>query len=135
MRKSVRNIVFLIAGLVILMHNITPHLHHGELSDQEHIRAHCEADDLFDWVSLGFHNDLGGGHLECFSEIENVELNPHLDFLIPDHLLFSLITTPDTVRYFPEEVVPENAPDLPDIFRHFYHSLDIANRPPPFIFS
>ncbi|WP_236980779.1 hypothetical protein [Membranihabitans maritimus] len=131
MVKRLRDISFLIVGLIILVHNITPHLHHDEISEEQHLKAHYEANNVLDWILLSFHNNLENGHLECYSEIENINLSPNLDFIIPVDFMFDFnyvsIIRPDSTK----EISRSDLYHFPDIFRHFYHSLAISNRPPP----
>lgn len=61
-----KHIVVYIAWSILLLHNLTPHLHHGEVSNDEHEKNHVEAMSFLDWVKLPFHEDIGEGHLENF---------------------------------------------------------------------
>lgn len=83
-------LVFVLSVSFLLMHNLTPHVHHSEMSEEQHIFQHEEAKTLYDWLMLSFHDDLGGGHLECFSQLEKIELNPARDFVIPSDFLLSI---------------------------------------------
>ncbi len=46
------------------MHNLIPHQHHNEISGEENEIEHNQANTIFDWVKLIFHEDIGEGHLE-----------------------------------------------------------------------
>lgn len=64
--KYLKNIFLLLAGCLLLLHSFIPHQHHSELSEEEHIEQHEEADDLFEFLQLVFHIDFGEDHLEKF---------------------------------------------------------------------
>lgn len=65
---------------MLLSHNIIPHFHHNEMSQQAHEEDHKNADNLWDWLKLAFHNDLGDGHLEAFSESDPLSLDTLIDW-------------------------------------------------------
>ena len=86
--RKTGNILFAIASLVLLLHNITPHFHHGEISETQHDEEHQDAESLLDWLALTFHSDLGEGHMECFSQVNHLDSDVQSQvFLIPDFLL------------------------------------------------
>ncbi|MEZ4885867.1 MAG: hypothetical protein R3E32_14130 [Chitinophagales bacterium] len=84
--KKIGNILFFIAGFFLFLHNVTPHLHHSEMSETKHNQEHQAANNLFDWLSLTFHNDMGKGHLECFSQGDNFEFQSDFQLLLWDAL-------------------------------------------------
>lgn len=59
------------AGIILLFHNVIPHLHHEEINMLCHEEEHREADTVLDWFLLSFHENLGQDHLECYSEYEH----------------------------------------------------------------
>ncbi len=62
----------------MFLHNTIPHEHHGDISDEQHVRVHQEADSLFDWFGLMFHSDMGESHLEYFESVDyqDIQLAP-----------------------------------------------------------
>ena len=58
---------------MILLHAIIPHKHHIEMTWEEHIYAHEYADDLIDFLGLGFHQD-SNKNLENYSYTEQILL-------------------------------------------------------------
>lgn len=52
--------------LILLLHNVVPHQHHGESTAEEHCLAENshDEDSLLDILSNIFHADLGDDHLE-----------------------------------------------------------------------
>ncbi|MBR9920768.1 MAG: hypothetical protein GYB31_08005 [Bacteroidetes bacterium] len=88
--KKAGHILFFLAGLLLVLHNITPHFHHGELSEAMHEEDHKDADTLLDWIRLGFHNDLGEGHLEWFTQTD-----ADLDGASDIFAFFGLVPDPD----------------------------------------
>ena len=55
MIKVLNNIFFNIVVVVILLHASIPHLHANEMTEQEHIAMHNNANTLIGLISLGFH--------------------------------------------------------------------------------
>lgn len=66
--KTFHHILYFLAGFILLLHNITPHLHHGEMGLVESKEVQGTSSPI-EWLLSGSHNDLGDNHLECFSEI------------------------------------------------------------------
>lgn len=48
----------------LVTHELVPHRHHEELSDTEHQKEHQSANNLVDFFSLVFHQNLGSHHLQ-----------------------------------------------------------------------
>ncbi|MBT8219358.1 MAG: hypothetical protein KJP00_06025 [Bacteroidia bacterium] len=66
-------IFILLAGVIILLHSITPHIHEGDsIFDTEQNIA--ESEGMMDWLKDLFKYDLGEGHLECFNLSDNSSL-------------------------------------------------------------
>ncbi len=73
MPKSIKNIALYVATIVLLLHNILPHQHHGEMNAIEHERQH-ESSDILDILCSIFHLDLGDHlHLENILLAQNNE--------------------------------------------------------------
>lgn len=70
--KPIAHIFTHLAMLLMLLHNIVPHQHHGEDKDEEHCLAETshEDDSLFDLLGDIFHTDLGDDHLENLRNAE-----------------------------------------------------------------
>jgi hypothetical protein len=82
MSKKIKHIVLYLAYTLLLLHNLTPHQHHDELSAVEHEREHTSAN-LFDFLRTIFHNDFGNQyHLDSF-EIEKTKCSDKA-FVITD---------------------------------------------------
>ena len=130
-KKFVIRLAFLVSVCFLLLHNITPHMHHAEMTEEEHLLHHEEASSLLDWLMLSFHDDLGGGHLECFSNLEKIQLSPKWSCVIPVDLLieapvFSLLFAQpenDSIRQNPYILLLARDQIL--------HESRLSNRPPP----
>ncbi len=53
--RFIQNIVFITVVIVILLHSMILHKHHGEMSFREHQLAHQKANTLFKVIGLAFH--------------------------------------------------------------------------------
>lgn len=130
-KKFFIGLTFFVSVSILLAHNMTPHLHHAELSEEEHTRQHEEASSLLDWLMLGFHDDLGGGHLECFSHVKKIQLTPKwscaipLDFLIPN-AFFTLL-----IQEISDDSPKDNPYHLLLAREQICHQSHLSNRPPP----
>lgn len=132
-KKLVIRFAFLISVCFLLMHNLSPHLHHSEMTEEEHRLQHEEASSWLDWLLLSFHDDLGGGHLECFSHVEKLQISPKWSCAIPADLwieapVFSLLFSEpvnDTVRKNPFILLLARDQIL--------HESQLSNRPPPVV--
>ena len=69
MYKRLTVILFYIAGVVLVLHNITPHVH---LEESDPIESPTP-DSLIDWLAFAFQIDPGAGHLEWFSKSDPVD--------------------------------------------------------------
>ena len=129
--KFLVRFAFILSVIFMLMHNLTPHVHHSEMTEDQHMVHHEEARTLYDWLMLSFHDDLGSGHLECFHHLEKIALNPVWNFVIP----------PDLLLAKPFHYTLTGDPDNETILKHpFYrqstmericHDHDLFDRPPP----
>ena len=87
MHKFLIRLAFVLSVCFLLLHNLTPHVHHTEMSKDQLILEDVEARTLFERLMLSFHHDLGGGHLECFEHQEIIQLHPVWNFVIPSDFL------------------------------------------------
>ncbi len=120
------------AGIILLFHNVIPHLHHEEMDVLCHEETHEEAETLLDWLLLSFHENLGHDHLECYSKYEhpNMVSNFQLSSLDPfivrvcpkivlvEKLSFVYISNFSFLR---EEKLPS----------YYYYQANTALRAPP----
>lgn len=83
MHNRLTGMLFYIAGFVLILHNITPHVHYDEPDAAES----SIPDTLLDWLSFAFHIDPGAGHLECFSKPDQVDIDS------PDYIPVSATAT------------------------------------------
>lgn len=56
--RPIRYIMFLEAVIVILLHALIPHVHHGEITFEAHVKAHAKAHTIFEILELKFHKHL-----------------------------------------------------------------------------
>ncbi len=95
----IRKILFISVTLLILLHTLIPHRHHSEMSYTEDIIAHNKADDIFDFLSLAFHQDSSVYIINSVSNEYFIEKN-QLD-------LFTFLNTPIFTRsYFYSKKTP-----------------------------
>jgi hypothetical protein len=73
MLKSIKYTVLYVATIILLLHNILPHQHHGEMNVLEHERQH-ESSNILDILCSIFHLDLGDHlHLKNILLVQNNE--------------------------------------------------------------
>ncbi len=71
MSKKIKHIILYLAYALLLLHNLTPHQHHDELSAIEHEREHTSTN-ILDFLRTVFHNDFGNQyHLDNFELEKN----------------------------------------------------------------
>lgn len=114
------------------MHNVLPHSHYSDLSEEEYNEVHTAAENILDYLDLLFHNDMGEGHLEYFESSQDLdcELSARSAVIPPiglvtntiDLRLIELLISSHT-HCFPEKPFPD--------LRYF---SDLSLRGPP-IFS
>jgi desulfoferrodoxin (superoxide reductase-like protein) len=69
--RFLKNTILCVAAVLLLLHNLTPHQHHGEMTAAEHQREH-RSNDFLDILRTIFHNDMGEQHhLENIKLVEN----------------------------------------------------------------
>ena len=90
------------------MHNVTPHLHHGEVNQEHDLEQHEDAECFMDWIVISFHLDFGEGHLECYSQAETLDLCGDFQWAFNDdlscdvtfhHLLISTDQAPQVIPF------------------------------------
>jgi len=84
--RKLTHILFTSAVFFLLLHNITPHLHHGELNDETDCDERQSPEGLLDFLALSFHFDLGEGHLEYFPKVNKTDLESEIQFFLHDDL-------------------------------------------------
>lgn len=97
-----------------------------------HEEQHEEAETLFDWLLLGFHENLGHDHLECYSKYEHpnmvsdfqlASLEPFIVCVCPKIVVvekLSFVYTSD-FSFLIEEKLPSS----------YYYQPNTALRAPP----
>ena len=55
--NSIRNILLIKVGIIILLHALISHRHQVEMTYEEHVLVHERADDVLDFFGLWFHQD------------------------------------------------------------------------------
>jgi hypothetical protein len=79
------------AGFLLLSHQLMPHQHHSELSAGVHAEQHMNADTLFDWLELLFHEDFGNErHLADFTVSIPAFISQPADFFLTNPTLCNL---------------------------------------------
>lgn len=106
-----------LAGFVLVLHNLTPHVHVDEHSDES-------PSNLTDWLEFAFSIDPGAGHLECFSQTESIDMDNIAELVvafIPEEKAMASATEliPAT-----NQIAVSPPGDPPDITPH-------SPRPPP----
>ncbi len=67
MYKRLTIILFYVAGFVLVLHNITPHVHTDDPNEGSMPQS------LLDWLGFAFQIDPGAGHLEWFSQDKQLD--------------------------------------------------------------
>lgn len=62
-RHIIVRLLFLVIGLVLTAHQVVPHHHHNELSEEEHVGEHTAAHTFWEYLQLAFHQELGDDDL------------------------------------------------------------------------
>jgi hypothetical protein len=90
-------ILFAVASFFLILHNVTPHLHHGEISENRDAAQALSSNNFLDYLLLSFQHDHGEGHMEWFSESNHIDQNAELSqFLKADFIhAFSLLNIKD----------------------------------------
>lgn len=83
----------------LVTHELVPHRHHEELTENEHQKEHRNAQNVMDFFSLVFHQNLGGHHLqeilvttnqqEISNQVQVQEIKVHQYSNLPSNLYFS----------------------------------------------
>lgn len=106
-----------------MLHNITAHQHHTEMSEVEDLREHSSTT-LTDWLRTIFHEDLGDAqHLENIiissSDLDSPEFSwLDNDFSPLPH--FDIDFLPPFILFYPYQANLNSKPQKQKI-RHFYH--------------
>lgn len=74
--KYFKTISLVLAGALLLLHSLVAHKHHSELDEATHVVQHEEADDLYDYLQLIFHIDMGGDHLKDYKNVNFTFISP-----------------------------------------------------------
>ncbi len=94
----------------LVTHELVPHRHHEELTENEHQKEHLNANNLVDFFSLVFHQNLGNHHLqemvvassksEVATKMELDKENIPPDFLFPIFKISSSFPHSNSELYF-----------------------------------
>lgn len=96
--KALKNILLILAAIIVLFHNIMPHEHHSQMDDAEDSIEHKEANSLLDYLQLAFHFDTGVDHLENFKTASAVFLSIPLETIALFSSTCSIPVTIDETR-------------------------------------
>lgn len=55
--------LFLAIGIILSVHQVVPHHHHDEVTEEEHISEHASAHTFWEYLQLAFHQELGNDDL------------------------------------------------------------------------
>lgn len=77
--QIINNILIFKAVGILLLHTLIPHGHHFEMAYEEHIKVHENADDIIDFLGLGFQQD-STNQLENFTP-HGQNLLKQIDFI------------------------------------------------------
>ncbi len=66
---------------MLVLHNITPHLHLESLGEAQQSSTSDTSGSLLNWLASTFQSDLGEGHLECFSEVSDLDVSDDDEWL------------------------------------------------------
>lgn len=72
--KSLGDISLLLTGLILVLHLVTPHVHHDLTGSSKQVEQSA-GDNLLDWLVDFFDHDLGEGHLETFEKASNSSIS------------------------------------------------------------
>ena len=67
----IRNILLINVVAILLLHSLTPHRHHEEMTYVEHKKAHENMDSIIDYLGLAFHQDASSNLENFFLEKTN----------------------------------------------------------------
>ena len=103
-------IALFLSFFFLVTHELVPHRHHEELSESEHQKEHQSANNLVDFFSLVFHQNLGSHHLqemvvassksEVASKMELDKENIQHDFLSPKFKISSSFSPSNSELFF-----------------------------------
>jgi len=73
-----RKILFFNVVVVMVLHTLIPHKHHGEMTDEEHNITHNKANEIIDIIRLAFHQG-SSNNLDYYTLSEPLSLSK-IDF-------------------------------------------------------
>ncbi|MCW8898428.1 MAG: hypothetical protein OQJ96_08710 [Flavobacteriales bacterium] len=128
MFKTIKYTFIYLAAFIVLLHQLVPHVHQSELSEQEHQLVHeNEATDFVDVLALIFHEFTDEGEMEeiVLRQQDDANFTASQDFIpfIPFGLDLLEINQPTVTTTF---FILEKHP----VFSGIHSSWGI--RPPPF---
>lgn len=129
MLKGVKYSFLFIASIIVVLHNIIPHVHENELSAEEHIKTHkTDKETSIGFLALAFHEFSEDGQMEDFRVDDD-----HPSIEQPDYnitLLCAVVTSLFNIEL--ESVTTQTYTDLtpPKQLSGFAGLWSI--RPPPF---
>ena len=88
MLEIIRKISFVLVMVVILLHALVPHVHHSDMSKEEHSKVHHSVKDLLGVLCITFHNDLGSS--DEYVGLEYNELLSRVDFSFVEFPIFQI---------------------------------------------
>lgn len=87
---QIRNVFLINAVAIFLLHSLTPHRHHEEMTYVEHKKAHENANSIIDYLGLAFHQDSNSNlknfileETNYFKEFDSKDFNFPINSTIP----------------------------------------------------
>lgn len=107
--RKLAHILFSTAVLFLLLHNITPHLHHADISHENDCEEQQAPEGFLDWLALSLHFDLGEGHLEYFPQVNKTDIDSDVQVFLMDDFQALMCLADTTAENIIHHISSENA--------------------------
>lgn len=87
-RHIILRFLFLTIGIILSVHQVVPHHHHDEVSDEEHISEHTSAHSFWEYLQLAFHQELGNDDLTTSTNFVEKATTIAALYCLPDFFSF-----------------------------------------------
>ena len=94
--KAIRDILLVHILVIVMSHLAVPHLHHGEMTSNEHQLSHEEANSIIDYLSLAFQQD-------SYNTLENYVYSNSF----PEKCKFYALPTYAELKFSGRRLIPE----------------------------
>ncbi len=89
--------LFLAIGLILSVHQVVPHHHYDEDSEEEHVSEHVSAHTFWEYLQLALHQELGNDDLTTSTtSVEKASASMTL-FYIPNPFSLSITSTSEQI--------------------------------------